>query len=173
MNEPVTRKILRLLVDDGPMTSRELAARIPYQPSLPWQRRQSGINGYLHDLRKRGHTEVMGEVRAGRNVPAKIWAATSDGEVALTLPWPPPPSKTSHRMSQIRERAHAREIIAAMIERERKGRGRHTPPAERRLIVADWQRRGASYGQMAEVFGVSREQIRLDLYALKQPRQAS
>lgn len=168
-NRPLRLVLLDALAAHGAfMTSAELADAVGLWPDAPRINRQSRVNAALRAMQARGQVDVAGVRRVYNNIPSHLWGITQRGIDELGKPWPPPPTRTFLYRRELAERKAAKAesavLIAAYVDdmKWRLELDAATPVPLRRAAILDLRRHGATLAQCAQVFGISREQVRVD-----------
>lgn len=116
--------------------------------------------------------EARGRVERGpwvasssQNIPSVTWAITSAGRDWLAACDAAPVAAKTRRLESAAQAAARRDAAAARAAKLAEAAalyGRDTPVSVRRLVVRELREAGCTLEQVAGVFGVSREMIRLD-----------
>lgn len=169
MPEPRWRLVARAIIEAGrPLSSLEIADALGILPHLPRQRRQARVNAiFLEDqtCHREPSLRLAGYGHGSyNNVRYNLWDVTDAGRTVMEEPWVGKP-KVAIRKEAIAARRAARlarlEALPALAAE--RGWGPHTGPREREVAARELRPMGLSLQDIASVFGVTREQIRLDL----------
>jgi len=181
-DEPYWRQFLRAIEEAGrPLTSIELADACEVRVGASQQLRQSRVNWLIKEARQR-RGDVL--IRAGQipgswqQAPRILWGASDLGRAELTKPWPP----AEARSAIARRAARARAVQAQSIRMERQekllalakaeGWGIHTSTPDRRAIVRRLREDNYTLSEIASVFMISYEAVRIDL-GLRRVKEAA
>ncbi len=159
-------QILAALRDKpGGLTVRDLLGITGEDATLKYQ---TWYGSYLRDFRDAGHVRMAGKTETGwGHAPAFIWDITHQGRIYLTA--------SEGRAAEIEEAAEraaaARaEETASELRRDEaltttraKFRGHRPPPHEREPVAIELRNLGCTLEEIGSVFGITREQARLDL----------
>jgi len=176
---PATRpaRILRGLADNpAGLSNSALVTLLGEDAGTVRQRVLCWYNQILAKHADAGNVIRTGLTAGGRRVGKScIWQITSQGRAYLAALEALPQARADAAFAARREAAakrQAEKTRAGKLTRAAASYGPDTPRDTRRVVAADLRKAGCTLAEIAQVFGKTREAIRLDLLPGGRPSQS-
>ena len=175
--EPRSIRILRALADVSPQSLSTTDLFVRLGEHIPLEVAQSRYGNFLREWEKTGEVQKTGRIPGGwQSPPSTLWRITSAGvkwlrqhETALELAAKAAARVAEHDAETMRLQEAKDQIIVDARRKYGKYGGKRTSAAVRRAVVPALRQAGCTLDEIGPIFGVSREQIRLDLLPAPEP----